>query len=217
MTSTHAHAGGRSAPTLPPVRLEPSSPATAARRVAAFIPLHADDLAREALADRDQLLRFTRAMVCAEAPEALAADPTPAAPPEADGEGSVDLDVEVAAGPHADADAVPERRSHVFDVVDAERGAIVGYLWTSGHNFGFGTKLYVRHLFIDPPWRRRGSGESALRTLARLTAACHAVSGLALAVSPANQAAARLYARVGFRPFSRLLYLRTLPEGLTET
>lgn len=113
-------------------------------------------------------------------------------------------------------DAVP-RHSHFFDIVDARTDTAVGYLWTTGQNFGFGTTLYLRHLLVDPPHRRQGFATAALRALARLTSDCAAVSGLALAVTAGNGAAERLYDRLGFRPFSRLMFLRTLPPGASET
>lgn len=106
--------------------------------------------------------------------------------------------------------------SNFFDIVDVDRSERVGYLWTTGQNFGFGTTLYVKHLLVDPPYRRRGYGRAALRTLAALTSTCRSVSGLALTVAPANQAAHALYRTAGFRSFGQLLFLRTLPAGVSE-
>jgi ribosomal protein S18 acetylase RimI-like enzyme len=115
-----------------------------------------------------------------------------------------------------DDDAQP-RHSHFFDIVDDESGRTVGYVWTSGHNFGFGTMLFIKHLLVDPPHRRQGYASSALRLLARQSRECPHVSGLALAVVPANHAAASLYRQLGFAAFSHLMFLRTLPPGALET
>jgi ribosomal protein S18 acetylase RimI-like enzyme len=114
-------------------------------------------------------------------------------------------------------DADTPAHSHFFDIVDGGDDTTVGYLWTTGHNFGFGTMLYLKHLLVDPPYRRRGYASSALRTLADLTAACSAVTGLALAVMPGNEPALRLYERLGFRVFGHLLCLRTLAADGIQT
>jgi ribosomal protein S18 acetylase RimI-like enzyme len=115
-----------------------------------------------------------------------------------------------------DDDAMP-RHSHFFDIVDDASGRIVGYVWTSGNNFGFGTTLYLKHLFVDPPHRRQGYAAAALHVLARQARECAQISGLALAVTPANRAAVALYRQLGFADFSHLMFLRTLPPGATET
>lgn len=118
----------------------------------------------------------------------------------------------------AECDDTPApRHSHFFDIVDVRDDRVVGGLWTSGHNFGFGTTLYLRHLFVDPEFRRRGYARAALRTLAGLGADCHALSGLALAVHDGNHAAESLYRGLGFRPFARLMFLRTLAPGDVQT
>lgn len=109
------------------------------------------------------------------------------------------------------------RHSQFFDIVDGRDERVVGYVWTGGNNFGFGTTLYLRHLLIDPPYRRRGYATATLRAMQQLAAACSAVSGLALAVVPGNATAERLYRRVGFTDFARMMFLRTLAPGAIET
>ena len=76
---------------------------------------------------------------------------------------------------------------------------IVGFVAVA-HD-GAGATCWLRHFFIDAAWQGRGYGAAGLRALLALLAAPPFVARtVLLTVHPANVAAQRLYARVGFLP-----------------
>ncbi len=76
---------------------------------------------------------------------------------------------------------------------------IVGFVAVSHDEAEAACWLY--HFFIDAAWQGHGYGAAGLRALLALLAAPpFAAHAAALTVHPANTAARRLYARVGFLP-----------------
>ncbi len=90
-------------------------------------------------------------------------------------------------------------------------GALVGYAVVA---FSFsleyeGSTAFLDELFILPAARGRGIGSAVIRHVADQCRA-HGVNALHLESEAANVAAARLYARLGFRDYGRHLMTRIL-------